>query len=443
MKFFGRTTELKELRAIRDLSKKVARMTVVTGRRRVGKTELVRQALDDGGDVPFLYFLVTRAPQSAVCENIQGEIARVFGRPMPGRIERFADIFRFVMEKATATPLTLVVDEFQEFDRTAPEVYSEVAGVWDELHGKARINLVFCGSVNRLMNKVFFSYAEPLYGRNTGRLDLKPFPVSTLKEIFAAYTHGKRTASDFIDLWTMTGGVARYVELFMDCGAFSRTAMLKTVFDPVATFVDEGKTVLVEEFGRDYGTYFAILSGIASGRTTFAELKNLFDTDIGGYLTKLERDYSVISQTQPIFERTRNKNCHYRIDDCFFRFWFRFVHRNQSMIELGRFSELQTLVAHDIDAFSGYALERYFRWKFTECTTYTRMGGWWDRKGENEIDLVCEDEINGRLDFYEVKRDKRRINLASLKAKTDAFFEKNPGLRSLESECRGLSLADV
>ena len=76
-----------------------------------------------------------------------------------------------------------------------------------------------------------------------------------------------------MDLWTMTGGVARYVELFMDCGAFSRAKMLNSVFGPVTTFVDEGKTILIEEFGRDYGTYFAILSGIASGKTTFAELK--------------------------------------------------------------------------------------------------------------------------------------------------------------------------
>ena len=71
------------------------------------------------------------------------------------------------------------------------------------------------------------------------------------------------------------------------------------------------------------------------------------------------------------------------------------------------------------------------------------MGGWWGRKGENEIDLVCKDEINGRLDFYEVKRDASRIDLAALKAKTSAFFGKNPTQLSLESECRGLSLADV
>lgn len=442
MRFFGRETETAELLKIREASRRAARMTVVTGRRRVGKTELVRHALDDG-KAPFVYFLVTRAPQPMVCESLQREIARVFGSPMPGRIDRFSDIFRFVLEKAKTMPLTLVVDEFQEFDRTAPEVYGEVAGIWDELHKSSRVNLVFCGSVNRLMHKVFFSYAEPLYGRNTGRLDVKPFPVSTLKEIFAECATSRRTASALLDLWTMTGGVARYVELFMDSRAFTRASMLKTVFGPVNTFVDEGKTVLIEEFGRDYGTYFAILAGIASGRTTFAEICNLLDMDVGGYLTRLERDYSIISQTQPIFEKTRNKNCHYRIDDCFFRFWFRFIYRNQSMVELGRFSELQALTARDLDVFSGYALERYFFWKFTEDTSYTRMGGWWDRKGENEIDLVCEDSINKRLDFYEIKRDERRIDLAALKTKTEAFYAKNPELRSLTSECRGLSIADM
>ena len=434
--------ETAELLKIRESSKDAARMTVVTGRRRVGKTELIRHALDDG-KVPFIYFLITRAPQPMVCENLQREIARVFGRAMPGRIDRFSDIFRFVLEKAESTHLTLVIDEFQEFDRTAPEVYGEVAGIWDELHKSSHVNLIFCGSVNRLMHKVFFSYAEPLYGRNTGRLDLKPFPVSTLKEIFSECTPARHTPSDLLDLWTMTGGVARYVELLMDSHAFTRSAMLKTVFAPVNTFIDEGKTVLIEEFGRDYGTYFAILAGIAGGRTTFADLSNLIGTDIGGYLTRLERDYSIISQTQPIFEKTRNKNCHYRIDDCFFRFWFRFIYRNQSMIELGRFKELQSLVGRDLDVFSGYALERYFLWKFTEDTSYTRMGGWWDRKGENEIDLVCEDSINGRLDFYEVKHDVRRIDISVLKAKTEAFYAKNPELRSLVSECRGLSLSDM
>ena len=89
------------------------------------------------------------------------------------------------------------------------------------------------------------------------------------------------------------------------------------------------------------------------------------------------------------------------------------------------------------------ALERYFFWKFAEDTSYTRMGGWWDRKGKNEIDLVCEDAIKGRLDFYEVKRDARRIDLAALKAKTEAFYAKNPDMRNLVGDCKGLSLVDM
>ena len=442
MQFFGRESETAELRRIREEAKTAGRMTVVTGRRRVGKTELIRHALDDG-KTPFVYFLITRAPQAAICENLQREISSAFGRPMPGRVDRFAELFRFVMEKAETAPITLVVDEFQEFDRTAPEVYGEVAGIWDELHKSSRINLVFCGSVNRLMHKVFFSYAEPLYGRNTGRLDLKPFPVSTLKEVFAAHAPEKRTIADFLDLWTLTGGVARYVELFMDSGAFTRNDMLKTVFGQVTTFVDEGKTLLVEEFGRDYGTYFAILAGIASGKTTFAELKNLLNMDVGGYLTKLDKDYSIVSQTQPIFEKSRNKNCHYRIDDCFFRFWFQFIYRNQSMIELGRYQELRALTRRDIDAFSGYSLERYFRWKFTEETSYTQMGGWWDRKGENEIDLVCEDILNDRLDFYEVKRDASRISLPALRDKAKAFLAAVPEWTDYRASFKGLSLDDM
>jgi hypothetical protein len=113
------------------------------------------------------------------------------------------------------------------------------------------------------------------------------------------------------------------------------------------------------------------------------------------------------------------------------------------MIELGRFRELQTLTARDLDAFSGYALERYFFWKFCEDTSYTNIGGWWDRKGENEIDLVCEDSINGRLDFYEVKRDASRIDLKRLKEKSVAFFQKNPSMKDRKASFDGLSLRDM
>jgi len=93
--------------------------------------------------------------------------------------------------------------------------------------------------------------------------------------------------------------------------------------------------------------------------------------------------------------------------------------------------------------FSGYALERYFQWKMICESTCTGMGGWWDRKGENEIDLVCEDEMKGLIDFYEVKVDAQRYDQKQLVAKAEAFFEKHPEKRGLKQRLCVLSLKDM
>ena len=97
----------------------------------------------------------------------------------------------------------------------------------------------------------------------------------------------------------------------------------------------------------------------------------------------------------------------------------------------------------DYEMFSGHALEQYFRWKFIEEKKYTRMDAWWDRRGENEIDLVCDDKVGNKLDFYEVKRDPSRINDADLIRKSAAFFEKNPKMKGREMSFKGLSIEDM
>ena len=100
---------------------------------------------------------------------------------------RFGDLFRELMKEAEKRPYTLVLDEFQEFDRTNPGVYGDIQHIWDEYHNKTKLNLVVNGSINRLMNKIFCDDSQPLYGRNTGTLALKPFSTALLKEIFRSY----------------------------------------------------------------------------------------------------------------------------------------------------------------------------------------------------------------------------------------------------------------
>ena len=241
----------------------------------------------------------------------------------------------------------------------------------------------------------------------------------------------------------LTGGVARYVELLMENAAFTREAMFKTVFGGISSFVDEGRIVLAEEFGSDYGTYFSVLAAIAAGATTFGEIMNVVGSDAATYLSNLEKNYSLVVRRRPLYDAAKARNSTYAIDDCFFRFWFRFVFKYQHLIELRRYEELRALVERDYAVFSGYSLELYFRRKIAEESRCTRLGGWWDRKGENEIDLIVEDEFAETLDFIEVKREASRISLETLKAKAEAFYAKNPGLRSRKAAFCGLSLADM
>lgn len=439
MKFFDRESEIALLREIRRKASASAKFTVVTGRRRVGKTQLIKRALEDQ---PYLYFYVARKSEKDLCAGFQRQIEEVCKIPAFGTAERFEDLFRILLEYSKRVTISIVIDEFQEFYRVNPSVFSAMANLWDDAQKESKINLVVCGSVNRLMQKIFRDDSEPLYGRNTATIHVDPFRVSVLKEILASFKPDY-SSDDLLSLWTMTGGVARYVEQLMDDGAFDREAMLKSVFRKGSTFLDEGIAILVQEFGKDYGTYFSILSAIASGHTEYSQIKNDVGGEIGGFLQKLERDYRLIRRKLPIFSNVRGKNSVYEIDDCFFRFWFRFIWKYQYLKELQRFDALQEIAARDFDLFSGPALERYFRWKFTEEKRYTRMDAWWDRKGENEIDLVCEDELGGKLDFYEVKRDGGRIDLAKLRAKSAAFLAKNPELSERQMTFSGLALENL
>ena len=339
MKFYDRQNEIAELRRIRESSRTSSRFTVVTGRRRVGKTEVLRQAFSDE---PFLYFFVSRKALPDLCEDFRQVSQRVLGRTVPGSINRFSQIFRFLMEESANRPLTLVIDEFQDFTKVDESVFSELSRDWDELNRAAKINLVVCGSINRLMSRIFEDREAPLYGRNTGRINVEPFKTSVLKGILSEY-NCRSDKDDLLALCTLTGGVARYVSLLMDSGACSRDAMLAETVRENSPFFDEGKIVLVEEFGKEHGTYFSILSAIAGGKTARDQIESVTGGAVGGYLTKLEREYGFVSKIQPIFEKSERKNCLYAIDDNFYRFWFRFIFKYNYLVEVKMFDELRIM----------------------------------------------------------------------------------------------------
>ena len=441
MKFYGRQKETVALRKIRGFSLGNAQFTVVTGRRRIGKTELVRHANESE---TYLYFFVARRTEKELCESFRAEIESKLGVFIPGEQLKFRDIFKWVMRYSIERPVTLVIDEFQDFLRVDPAIFSEMQREWDEYHSSAKMNLIVCGSLNSLMNRIFRDKKEPLYGRETSFMKVAPFPPSVLKSILRDHSP-KATPDDLLALFALTGGVAKYVALLMDHGAFTQKAMIEDMVSEGSIFLEEGRAGLVEAFGKDYGTYFSILSAIASGRTTRKEIENAVGAgDLGGHLQRLEKDYEVIVRNQPILSKPLAKNLRYRILDNFYLFWFRFIAKYSAAVELGAFGQIRQIVKRDWNVFSGFALERYFAAKLAETGSYTRIGGWWDRKGENEIDLVAENEIKRAATFYEIKRNPNSISMPVLEAKREAFLRATGAYgNGWRTNCRALTISDM
>ncbi|MBR3877658.1 MAG: AAA family ATPase [Bacteroidaceae bacterium] len=441
MRFFDREQEFEKLREIEELSHEVAQFTIITGRRRIGKTEMVKKFYENK---TMLYFFVARKAEADLCDIFVDEIHTKLDMPMlDSKGMSFASVFKFIMELSQTQHINLFIDEFQDFYRVNPSIYSDMQNIWDSYKNKAHINLIVAGSVNTLMNKIFKDKKQPLFGRQTGTMHVRPFKPSVLKEIMSEYCQDYKK-SDLLALYTLTGGVAKYVELFIDRKKFTEKKMLDMFFERDSYFLSEGKNMLVDEFGKDYGIYFSILTLIAQGRNTRHELENALNIkELSGYLKNLSEEYGLISKMQPIYEKSSNKNVHYAINDQFLKFWFRFIYKYTHIIEAGGNDRLRKIVERDFSTFSGKSLESYFIEVMKESGEYTRLGYWHDRKGENEIDIVAEDELENKIEFIEVKRQEKNFDEVVLRAKSELFFKAVGTFKNYEFIYRGLSIDDM
>lgn len=441
MRFFDRETEFEKLREIEDLSHEVAQFTIITGRRRIGKTEMVKKFYENR---TMLYFFVARKAEADLCDIFIEEIRTKLHIPiMDSKGMSFATIFKFIMELSQNQHITLFIDEFQDFYRVNPSIYSDMQNIWDNYKNKAHINLIVAGSVNTLMNKIFKNKKEPLFGRQTSTMHIRPFKPSVLKEIMAEY-YPNYKKSDLLAIYTLTGGVAKYVELLIDRKKFTEKKMLDMFFERDSYFLPEGKNMLVDEFGKDYGIYFSILTLIAQGRNTRSELEQTLNIkELSGYLKNLSEEYGLISKMQPIYEKSTNKNVHYTIDDQFLKFWFRFVYKYTHIIEAGGNKKLRTIAERDFTTVSGKSLEHYFNEVLKETGNYTRLGYWHDRKGENEIDIIAEDEVDNKIEFIEVKRQAKNFDEEILRGKVESFMNTVGSFNGYEIIYRGLSIEDM
>lgn len=438
MIFYDRINELDLINKVLERSRSEAQMTVLMGRRRIGKTELARRC----NDKTLLYFFVARKTESLLCQDFAHEAEERLGIPI-GWPTSFSELFRYLLVYAETHPLTLVIDEFQEFQRVNPSIFSEMQRDWDLHKQKSHINLIISGSVFSLMKRIFEDAKEPLFGRANQMLHLKPFTTEVLKQILADH-NPNHTPDDMLTLFAVTGGVPWYVSLLMDNGKTNKDSILSYMTEENSPFINEGKNILIEEFGNDYAMHFSILTCLSGGQLTRGEIEaKLGTTNIGSYLARLENYYNLIEKRLPIFAKENEKKVRYTLNDRFLDFWFRFFYKYQSYVANNALSQLARIIERDFDTYSGFALERYFEQRLREKGYYTRIGKFWDRKGTNEIDLIAINEIDGIAEIYEIKRDRQRYDEKALKEKTEVLLQNCKELHGMDIRLGVLSMEDL
>ncbi len=422
MKFYNRNTEIAELQRIKEMAyNDHSKLTVITGRRRIGKTSLILNALKD--DV-IVYLFVSRKSEADLCSGFCAEIQRQLAVFVP-RMDSFIEVFRFLLEQGKNQKFTLVIDEFQEFININESVYSDIQNYWDQYRTATNVNFIVSGSIYSLMTKIFQDKKEPLFGRADAMIKLTPFTTSVLKEIMHDYKP-YYTNDELLALYTYTGGVPKYVELLVDNKALTIPKMIKYICQSDSPFIDEGRNLLIGEFGKKYGNYFSILDAISSGMNTQSQIEAFMgEKSIGGQLNKLETVYEVIKKQRPIFAKEGSQTVRYEVSDNFLRFWFRYIERNRTLIELGNYDGLARLINEDYPTYSGKTLELYFKQKMQESFEYMAIGSWWEPKGsQNEVDIVAITLDNKKAFVAEVKRQKKNFKQQLLGSKIEVLKTK-------------------
>ncbi|MCK7531761.1 MAG: DUF234 domain-containing protein [Marinilabiliales bacterium] len=164
--------------------------------------------------------------------------------------------------------------------------------------------------------------------------------------------------------------------------------------------LEEGKNVLIEEFGKGLQyLFFNSRHYISSSKTSRPEIEISFTERDGGYLDKLENEYMLIRSVRPMLAKPGGRIQSMQLMTISLAFWFRFSHcdKYRGALEIGNYKYVRTIVKRDFSTWSGMFLEKYFREKIALSGNYTSVGSYWEKGNRNEIDIVAIDEENKRV----------------------------------------------
>lgn len=437
-KFYNRQKELKALQTVSEqIVETKGQLSVMVGRRRVGKTRLLNEAFRQE-NTKFLYLFISRKSESSLvaefAEIINSELGVKFFQPQSLR-----DIIEFLLDYTKQKPLTIIIDEFQDIDIVNPALFSDIQNLWDANKRDSMMHLVCCGSLYSMMTKIFKGKDEPLFNRDDRFFNIQPLQPSYLAEVMK--DHDQFDAENMLRWWCLSGGIPKYLEWLTRFSA-ENDNLFEAVISEFSPLIKEGTHRLVEDFGSEHRIYFDILGAISKGNTSRARIENFLGMSVGVHLEKLDDVFDVITKKRPISSKENSRDIRYSISDPFLNFWFRFIHANKSAVEMENYEYIRRYIERDFTVYSGLALESLFVAILVESKQFGKIGGYWDAKGHNEIDIVAINDLDKKILIAEVKRQQKRFSEAKLIEKSHSLLNKL-NLKGYEIEYRGFSLDNL
>ena len=405
--FIGRERELETLERCYKLDS--FQMMVVYGRRRVGKTRLIRQFLQGKNAV---YFCGIESSAEKNLEQFSEALYRAAGATELGLppFASFQAAFSYACAQAKKNKLILAIDEYPYLAAGEPGISSILQNFIDDEFSQTNMMLILCGSSMSFMERQVLGYKSPLYGRRTGQMLVMPLDYLDSARFVPSYSHADQAA-----VYGMTGGVPRYLELF-DTGKSLRENVIDLFLRPDGYLFEEPSNLLKQEL-REPASYNAVIEAIARGASRMNEVATAVRKDTGAVAVTIRNLLSlgILRRNSPITEEKNTKKTYYSFADGMFQFWYQFVMPHFYLTQTDESEYLyDEFVAREMPRWMGHVFESMCQSWLTKRSkarktpfVIANMGSWWGtdikRHKQAEIDIVATDGHGDAALFGECK----------------------------------------
>lgn len=428
MRFIGRKNELHTLNTEYNRN---SSFVFIYGRRRVGKTTLIKEFLKNK---TAFYYLATEELESQSMKRLANVIARTTKNTLLQKIEftDWLDLFQLIADYKPEEKKVLVIDEFPYLVRTNSAFPSILQNAWDEFLKDSNVMLILSGSLIGMMQKHALSYDSPLYGRRTAQMRLTPLPFTSI------YETQNLPFEQAVEQFALTGGVPKYLEFFED-GRPLEEQLKDAVFSKNGFLYEEPNFLLKSE-SLTAVNYFSIIKTIADGNHKLSKIASALgqeSSSLTPYLSTLS-NLGFIEKRTPITEKNPEKSRKglYFIADNFLRFWFCYVYPYKGELELDNMQIVLDEIHKDFkEKFVAFAYEDICKDIFAKlCSNNaisfvpSRIGSYWlnDYDGDTEINVMSVDHQNKQVFVGECKYHTKPVDAPvyfTLKEKVDNAAE--------------------